>query len=218
MLGAERGVGGWLATIEGAEETYEDIFLPLHGRHQLVNLANAIAATEALVGRKLDAEAVSDAAAAVTIPGRLEPLGTEPLLMVDGAHNLEGIGVLVDSLLEEFPTTRWRIVFGVMGDKNVEGMIERLSGIATGFGAYASGEELDLLRGKRAVEQIEGLQRRGARGATGGNLAAVGTVERAECVVELHPRLLLVNHPSKLGRAEVFFRRVDLHIVRVRFE
>jgi dihydrofolate synthase/folylpolyglutamate synthase len=137
VLGAERGVGGWLATIEGAEETYEDIFLPLHGRHQLVNLANAIAATEALVGRKLDAEAVSDAAAAVTIPGRLEPLGTEPLLMVDGAHNLEGIGVLVDSLLEEFPTTRWRIVFGVMGDKNVEGMIERLSGIASGFVATA---------------------------------------------------------------------------------
>jgi dihydrofolate synthase/folylpolyglutamate synthase len=133
VLGAERGVGGWLATVEGAEETYEDIFLPLHGRHQLVNLANAIAAAEALVGRKLDVEAVTDAAAAVTIPGRLEPLGTEPLLIVDGAHNVEGAGVLVDSLLEEFRTTRWHVVFGIMGDKNVEAIVERLSEIATGF-------------------------------------------------------------------------------------
>ncbi len=133
VLGAERGVGGWLTTIEGAEETYEDVFLPLHGRHQLVNLANAIASAEALVGRKLDEEAVLDAVAAVTIPGRLEPLGTEPLLMVDGAHNVDGVGVLVDSLLEEFSTARWHIVFGVMADKNLEVMIGRLREIAAGF-------------------------------------------------------------------------------------
>ncbi len=141
VLAAERGVGGWLATIEGAEETYEDIFLPLHGRHQLVNLANAIAGAEALLGRKLDVEAVADAAAAVIIQGRMESLGTEPLLMVDGAHNVEGTGVLVDSLLEEFPTTRWQVVFGVMGDKNVESMIELLRPIAVGFVVTAPGSE-----------------------------------------------------------------------------
>ncbi len=133
VASAERGIGGWLATIEGAEETYEDLFLPLHGRHQLVNLANAIAGAEAMIGRKLDTEAVADAAAAATIPGRMEPLATEPLLMVDGAHNVEGVGVLVDSLIEEFPTTRWQVVFGVMGDKNVDAMIELLGPLAAGF-------------------------------------------------------------------------------------
>ncbi|HZD23939.1 MAG TPA: Mur ligase family protein, partial [Acidimicrobiia bacterium] len=82
----ERGVGGWLATIAGAETTYEDIFLPLHGRFQLTNLAVAVAACEALVGRKLDTEAVRDAAAVATAPGRMEPLGSSPFVMVDGAH------------------------------------------------------------------------------------------------------------------------------------
>jgi len=127
VLDAERGVGGWLATISGAEETYEDLFLPLHGRYQLVNLANAIAATEALLGRKLDDELVREAVGAATVPGRMEVLGTHPLIMVDGAHNADGIAVLAESLAEEFPTTRWQLVLGVMGDKNVEAMIESLA-------------------------------------------------------------------------------------------
>ena len=45
VLDAERGIRGWLVTIGGAEDTYEDLFLPLHGRYQLVNLANTVAAT-----------------------------------------------------------------------------------------------------------------------------------------------------------------------------
>ena len=133
VLTADRGVGGWLVSIDGAEDTYEDVFLPLHGRHQVVNLANSIAATEALLGRKLDPEAVHDAAAAATMPGRMETLATEPLLMVDGAHNTDGVDVLVESLFEEFPSKSWHVVFGVMGDKNVEAMVERLADVAYGF-------------------------------------------------------------------------------------
>jgi len=133
VLAADRGVGGWLVSIDGAEDTYEDVFLPLHGRHQIVNLANSIAAAEALLGRKLDAEVVHDAAASATMPGRMETLGTEPLLMVDGAHNTDGVDVLVESLFEEFPTKLWHVVFGVMGDKNVEAMVERLADVAHGF-------------------------------------------------------------------------------------
>lgn len=132
VLDAERGVGGWLTTIAGAEETYEDIFLPLHGRYQLVNLANAVAATEALVGRKLDEEAVRGAVAIATAPGRMEVVGTRPLIMLDGAHNADGVAVLADSLTEEYPTTRWHLVLGVMGDKNVEAMMISLAPLVEG--------------------------------------------------------------------------------------
>lgn len=133
VLDAERGVGGWLATIAGAEDTYEDIVLPLHGRYQLVNLANAVAATEALLGRKLDVESVRDAAAATTMPGRMEPLASSPLVMVDGAHNADGMTMLAESLEEEYPTTRWQLVLGVMGDKNVEAMVETLAPLIDGI-------------------------------------------------------------------------------------
>lgn len=129
---AERGVGGYLLTIEGAEDTYDDVFLPLHGKYQLTNLAIAIAAAEALLGRKLDPEAVRDAAAAATMPGRMEPVASSPMVMIDGAHNADGIGTIVESLLDEFPTTRWQLLLGVMGDKNVELMMERLGPLVDG--------------------------------------------------------------------------------------
>ena len=127
VLEAEPGVGGWLVNIEGAEDRYDEVFLPLHGRYQLTNLAVSIAATEALLGRRLDREAVREAVSVATMPGRMEPLESGPLLMIDGAHNPDGVATLVESLLEEYPTTRWHLLLGVMGDKNVELMIELLA-------------------------------------------------------------------------------------------
>jgi len=150
VLAAERGVGGWLVSIDGTEDTYEDVFLPLHGRHQVVNLANSIAAAEALLGRRLDAEAVRDAAGAATMPGRMETLGAEPLLMVDGAHNTDAVDVLVESLFEEFPSKRWHVVFGVMGDKNVEAMVERLAVVAHGFVVTAAASKRAVIPEKLA--------------------------------------------------------------------
>lgn len=149
---AERGVGGWLTTINGAEETYEEVFLPLHGRHQLTNLAMAVAATEALLGDKLDVEAVRDAAVAATMPGRMELLDSGPLVMVDGAHNADGIATVVESLEEEFPTTKWQLVLGVMGDKNVELMVERLAPLLAGIVTTA-------VEDSRAVPALELAER-----------------------------------------------------------
>lgn len=144
VLDAERGIGQWLATIAGAEDTYEDIILPLHGRYQLVNLANAVAATEALLGRKLDVESVRDAAAAATMPGRMELVASGPLVMVDGAHNADGVNVLAESLQEEYPTTRWQLVLGVMGDKNVEAMVESLAHLVDGVVVTAPKSERSI--------------------------------------------------------------------------
>lgn len=129
---SERGVGGWLGTFDGAEDSYPDVFLPIHGKHQLGNFAIAIAAAEALLGHRLDLDAVRDAAAATTSPGRMEPLMSSPLVLIDGAHNADGVATLVASLGEEFPTTEWHIVLGVMGDKNIDLIVERLRPIAKG--------------------------------------------------------------------------------------
>ena len=144
----ERGVGGWLATIRGAESTYEDVFLPLHGRYQLDNFAIAVASAEALVGRKLDVEALRDAAAVATAPGRMEPLASSPFVMVDGAHNADAVETLVASLREEYPTTRWQLLFGVMGDKNIELMVEHFRPLLTGVITTA-------VDNKRAVPAVE---------------------------------------------------------------
>lgn len=128
---ARLAVGGWTVDVDGVFETYEDLVLPLHGRYQTRNLAVAIAAVESLFGRPLDQDALREGVASASSPGRLEVLGHRPLLIVDGSHNEEGMGVLASALDEEFPSMSWTVVFGVLGDKDVDGMFDHLQGIAT---------------------------------------------------------------------------------------
>jgi dihydrofolate synthase/folylpolyglutamate synthase len=122
LEGALKGVGGWQIDIEGTQSLYEEIFLPLHGRYQTINFAVAIAAVEALTNRRLDSEAVIDAATVVTNPGRMELLETDPPLIIDGAHNADGFAALAQSLAEEYPTTRWVAVTAAMADKDLDAM------------------------------------------------------------------------------------------------
>ena len=134
---AERAVGGWLCEVEGIYGTYPELYLPLHGRHQTLNLAIAIVAVEELYGRALAGDAAIEGAGAASSPGRLEVLGHRPLVIVDGAHNDEGFGALADALAEEFPPFGWTVVMGALGDKDLDTMLGHLQGHVSRFYATA---------------------------------------------------------------------------------
>ncbi len=63
------------------------------------NFALARAAAEALVG-PLNEAAVREAAAELTIPGRLEIVDSDPLTIIDGAHNPSGMAALAEAIEE----------------------------------------------------------------------------------------------------------------------
>jgi dihydrofolate synthase/folylpolyglutamate synthase len=136
---ATRAVGGWLVDVEGVYGSYPELRLPLRGRHQTGNLAVAVAAVEAFFGRALDPQAVAEATASARSPGRMELVRRDPLVLLDGAHNPEGSEALAASLAEEFPTTRWAIVFGAMADKDVPAMLGSLAPAAASFHAARAG-------------------------------------------------------------------------------
>ena len=141
--GSDRGVGGWLVSINGTRGDYEDVFLPLRGRHQIANLAVAVAASEALLGGPLDEDALRSGAAAVVSPGRLEVVASSPLILIDGAHNPQGMRALASALAEEFAAQKWVLVMSAMKDKDLTQMIPPLSGrvrsaIATETGSIRS--------------------------------------------------------------------------------
>ena len=138
---AERAVGGWLCEVEGIYGTYPDLYLPLHGRHQTVNLAVAVAAVEELYGRALSAEAAIEGAGAASSPGRLEVVGHQPLIVLDGAHNPGSFVALADSLGEEFPALDWTVVMGVLDDKDLDAMLVHLKGLVSRF--YATAPDSD---------------------------------------------------------------------------
>ncbi|NNF88423.1 MAG: dihydrofolate synthase [Acidimicrobiia bacterium] len=125
-----QAVGGWDISVDGVYEQYDEIHVPIHGRHQLRNAAVAIAATEALLGRALDPDAVREGFANVTLPGRLEVVGRRPLVVLDGAHTPESMAAGAGALDEEFPPFLWKVVLGALADKKLDELVGTLSGIA----------------------------------------------------------------------------------------
>lgn len=125
---ASLAVGGWYCRIEGAWAEYDDLFLPLHGRHQTTNLAVSVAAVEALLGRELDHDALRHAVTQITSPGRMELIPGSPNILLDGAHNPEGFEVLGSALTEEFGGRKWVALLAVMEDKDLTGMLPELEG------------------------------------------------------------------------------------------
>jgi dihydrofolate synthase/folylpolyglutamate synthase len=123
-------VGGQLITITGLHDTYDDIFLPLHGRHQAANAASALVAVEAFFGdQPLDIEAVRAGFAAVTSPGRCEVVHRDPTIILDAAHNPHGAKALAETLSNEFNFDEIIAVVGVFGDKDATGILQELEQI-----------------------------------------------------------------------------------------
>jgi dihydrofolate synthase / folylpolyglutamate synthase len=102
------------------------------GGFQRRNFALARAAADAYLravarapgGAELDR--VRAAAAAVTVPGRLQVVAHEPLTVLDGAHNPEGVAALTESLPQLTAGRRLVAVVSILEDKDAAGMLRTL--------------------------------------------------------------------------------------------
>ncbi len=102
-----------------------DLELLARGAFQRRNFAVACAAAEAHLGR-LDPAAVRAAAVSTPVPGRFEIIGTDPVTVLDGAHNPAGIAALAETL-EGFLAGRPLVaVLSVLDDKDAAGMLAGL--------------------------------------------------------------------------------------------
>ena len=122
-------VGGQVVTVQGLAGRYEDIAVPLHGAHQAQNAAVAIAALEAFIGggeRELDADILREAFAEVSSPGRLEVVRTSPTIVLDAAHNPDGIRASSVALAEAFDFSVLVVVLGVLREKDAEEILRAL--------------------------------------------------------------------------------------------
>lgn len=120
-------VGGQLLSIKTPKDTYEEIFLPLHGKHQASNAAAALVAVEAFFGdQELDYEAVIAGFANVQSPGRCEVLHRDPTIIIDAAHNPHGAKALTETIHDEFTFDEVIGIFAAMGDKDVQGALVEL--------------------------------------------------------------------------------------------
>ncbi len=104
-----------------------EVLLPLHGAHQGDNAALALAAAEAFLGDALDGETVRAGFSIATSPGRMEIVGRQPLVLLDGAHNVAGAEALRRALGEGFHTSGPRtLVVGLLREKDPMEMLTAL--------------------------------------------------------------------------------------------
>ena len=121
-------MGGQVVSFNGLHNTYEEVLIPLYGVHQASNASVALAAVEAFFGaeRPLPIEVVREGFESVASPGRLEVVRRSPTIVVDAAHNPHGAQVLAAAIDESFAFEYIIGVVSVMGDKDVDGVLEAL--------------------------------------------------------------------------------------------
>jgi len=124
---------GWsaaCATTQGHSATLKlpngvefDFEISLYGKHQLDNAAIALAAAYRL---GLDMEKCLNAVKTTGWPGRLELLSSEPMVLLDGAHNVGGMQALSAALTEHWADYEIVAVLGMLADKEREAALEIL--------------------------------------------------------------------------------------------
>ena len=124
---AELAEGGRSLDLRTPEGHYDEVYLPLHGRHQADNFVAALAGAEAFFGKPLEQALVTKAAAAVTSPGRLEVVQKSPLVVLDGAKNIAGAESSAIAVDDELAGGRSRVmVVGMLRGKSAVEMLTAL--------------------------------------------------------------------------------------------
>ncbi len=118
--------------VKGINNIYKVDF-PLLGEHQILNLCVAINAIEViceLENIKLEKEVIEKALKDVKWIGRLETLNRKPLIVIDGAHNIDGIKSLTKNVKKYFKYNKMYLLLGILADKQVEDMIKEITPMA----------------------------------------------------------------------------------------
>jgi dihydrofolate synthase/folylpolyglutamate synthase len=104
--------------------------LPLLGPHQAQNAAVALAGLDLLAelepGLAVSRDDVVRGFARLRWPARVEVLGQNPWLVIDGAHNAASAAALAETLQTCFPPAPRTLIFGTSREKDLEGQLREL--------------------------------------------------------------------------------------------
>lgn len=109
---------------------YKDVKLKLLGKHQIYNACLALLILDHFKKDfNIDEKIIKESLENTENIGRLTTISSNPRVIVDGSHNKEAIDALIDTI-RNFSYDRLIIGFSVLGDKDYEYIIRRLSEIA----------------------------------------------------------------------------------------
>jgi dihydrofolate synthase/folylpolyglutamate synthase len=102
------------------------------GNYQVENIAITIAAIETLQmnGLYLTDDSINESFLNTKNPGRMEIAGLNPLILLDGAHNVAAMKLLKKFLQENFSNNKIILIIGILSDKNVQSILDIITCVA----------------------------------------------------------------------------------------
>ncbi len=116
-------------TVETPERLYTGLEITLVGQHQLENATAALATLDMLrqQGIVWDEQAFVQGLLNTRWPARIDVVGHNPTIIVDGAHNADSMEKLIQALRTSFTMQRLIVVLGLMRDKDLAGIARALA-------------------------------------------------------------------------------------------
>jgi dihydrofolate synthase/folylpolyglutamate synthase len=140
FVSCPRNVDMYGATLDfEGKERLNDLHITLCGMHQIENASLAVKTLELIAEREwIPSHLIKEGLARTQWKGRLELIKNEGHnydFLIDGAHNPSASKVLADSLERFFVPSYEKVIMilGIMGDKDVEGIMKPLLPLASGI-------------------------------------------------------------------------------------
>ena len=123
---SSQDMGGTVFSVKTKKFSYDDLYLPLLGSYQIKNCITVLEACTVLQkqGLSISEETIRTGLKNARWAGRMEICGKDPIVLLDGAHNADGILQLADSIRTYFNDKKVTLILGVLGDKEYNKMAE----------------------------------------------------------------------------------------------
>lgn len=110
--------------------TYKDIQTSLRGKHQIYNASLALMVLDYFKDEfNLSEDDIKEGIKETYNPGRLDLVSTNPRVLLDGSHNKESIGALLESL-KNFEYEKLIVGFSILKDKDHKDIIRDIAGLS----------------------------------------------------------------------------------------
>jgi dihydrofolate synthase/folylpolyglutamate synthase len=106
----------------------DEFDLSLIGAHQSINSLTVLKTLEILInkGYNISKENILNGMKTVKFMGRMEILSRNPMIIIDGAHNPDGIANLSSNIRDYFSGYNVHLFFGMLADKDISSSIKML--------------------------------------------------------------------------------------------
>ncbi|GAA0483543.1 bifunctional tetrahydrofolate synthase/dihydrofolate synthase [Salinibacillus aidingensis] len=120
---------GEVFTFQSEQHSFPELMIQMKGHHQVQNAVLALQTFLNVCSRnsiKPDIALIREGLKRTKWPGRFEVLVSKPPVIIDGAHNREGVVSLIQTLQRFYPNHKKNLIFSMMKDKSLDAVMPLL--------------------------------------------------------------------------------------------